>query len=111
MAHIVKWVKVREGLYKLVEDDDPRPAVKLKSHRGAPNIKYVPPWKKYESPMWFGGANDQIKASEQFTQERDREMQKDPKAARWEKSRREWFAKQKRGWRDKELKKLREQGL
>ena len=106
-----KWIQLSPGHYRLVEDDDPRPAVKLKARKGTPNIKYVPSWKKYETPMFMGDGHSQFDAADRFTKEREDAIHKDPKAARWEKSRREWFAKQKPAWRKKEIARLKEQGL
>jgi len=107
----MKWIEKSPGYYKLVEDDDPRPEVKLKAKEGSPTIKYVPSWKKYETPMFSGDGHSQFDAAEKFTQEREKELRTDGKAARWEKSRRDWFAKQKNAWRKKEIAKLKEKGL
>jgi hypothetical protein len=103
----MKWVMDSPNKFKLVDDEDPRPAVKLQSRAkgGAPTIKFVPSWKKYEKDLnLFDGAD-------KFSQERDMEIKTNPKAARWEKSRKEYYQKEKHEWRTKELAKLREQGL
>jgi hypothetical protein len=113
MAKNFKWVEVRNGNYKLVPNDDPRPEVNLpnKFKGGAPNIAFVPSWKKYETPMFIGDGHAQVNASEKFTAEREHAIRTDPKAARWEKSRVEWFNKQKHNWSKKEKERLRNEGL
>lgn len=105
MATNLKWVEERSGKYKLVTLDDPRPEVKLKSRRGTPTIKFTPSWKKYESSIHL------LDGADKFNKEREHAVKTDPKAARWEKSRREWFQKQKHAWREKEMAKLKEKGL
>jgi hypothetical protein len=111
MANKLKWVEVRSGRYKLVEPDDPRPEVKLQDRWGSPNVAFTPSWKKYETPMFIGDLKSKEEAVDKFSQEREHAIKVDPKAARWEKSRREWFQKQKHNWRNNEIQKLKEQGL
>jgi len=108
---VMKWIMVSPGRYKWVGDDDPRPSVKLKPKSGAPNIKFIPSWKKHEVPMFAGDGHTQFDAADKFDRERDHEIKTNPQAARWEKSRKEWFAKQKHNWRQNEMAKLKEKGL
>jgi hypothetical protein len=111
MANNLKWVEIRSGKYALVEKDDPRPAVNLKTRIGPPNVAFTPSWKKYENPMFVGDAKSTVEASDKFVAEREHAIKVDPKAARWEKSRKEWFGKQKHNWRNNEIAKLKSQGL
>jgi hypothetical protein len=113
MAKNFKWVEIRSGRYTLVPIDDPRPEIHLKDKAmdGAPNIAFTPSWKKYETPMFIGDGHAQYEASEKFTAEREHAIKTDPKAARWEKSRVEWFHKQKHNWSKKEKERLRNEGL
>jgi len=103
----MKWILSSPNQYKFVDDDDPRPAVKLKSKvkTGAPTIRFTPSWRQYEKNINQPGAADK------FEKEREFQLRTDPKSARWEKSRRDWFQKQKHDWRNKEIAKLKEQGL
>lgn len=98
-----KWVQSSPGRHKLVEDDDERPAVKLKKRKGAPVIKFVPSWKKHEKEMNLPhiGDKDQMDATDKFMSERDHAMKIDSKARRWEESRKETLAKNKPAWRKK----------
>ena len=111
MTKLYKWVEIRNGRYKLVPSTDPRPEVKLKSRKGAPNIQYTPPWKVHEQGMYIGTPKEQLDSASKFNDEREHQVKTDPKAAKWEKSRRDWFAKQKHSWRQKEMQKLKEQGI
>jgi len=106
-SFFMKWILLSPGQYKLVEDNDPRPGVELKSrvHTGAPTIKFNPSWRKYEKSVHL------LDGADKFTKERDHEIKTNPKAARWEKSRRESLQRQKHDWRNAELKKLREKGM
>ena len=94
-----------------MDRSDPRPEVKLKSNLGSPNVLYTPSWKKYENPMFFGDPKSTTEAADKFIQEREHSIKTDAKAARWEKSRKDWFQKQKHNWRNKEMQKLKERGL
>lgn len=58
----------------------------------------VPSWRRYEAEMRRGDPHDQLKAADKFTQEREHATKVDPKMAKWEKSRKEWFIKQKPKW-------------
>jgi predicted nucleic acid-binding Zn-ribbon protein len=70
----------------------------------------VPSWRKYESQMRSGDGHSQLDAAEKFTYERDVAVRQSSKMAKWEKSRRAWFQKQKHNWRNKEIAKLKEKG-
>ena len=111
MANNLKWVEIRSGRYTLVDQDDPRPEVNLKTRIGPPNIAFTPSWKKYETPMFIGDPKKQAEAADKFNEEREHAIKTDVKAARWEKSRKEWFGKQKHNWRNNEIAKLKSQGL
>lgn len=96
----MKWVQVRDGSYKFVEDSDSRPAVKLSSKRlGVPFTPFQPSWKKHESEMWNDDKRKSIAATDRFIEEREHEVRIDPRAARWEASRKERVAKDKPAWR------------
>jgi len=109
----MKWILLSPNRYKLVDDDDLRLEVKLPSKvkTGTPTVRFIPNWKKYETPMMIGDGHAQLDASDKFTAEKEHQLKTDPSAARWEKSRKEWFQKQKHNWRQKEMTKLREKGL
>lgn len=95
----MKWVLVRDGSYKYVTDDDARPSVVLPNKPlGSIFIPYNPSWKKYESEMWNDDKKRSIPATDKFIDEREHETRTDPKAARWEKSRKERVAKDKPAW-------------
>ena len=100
----VKWVEDTPGLYRLVDDEDPRPAVELPSRRGAPTIRYNPSWRKYEAGQFIGNADEQIEAGDKFLQEREHEMKVDPKARKWEESRKKSLLKDKPAWRKERMK-------
>ena len=100
----MKWVEIRSGKYKLVDDDDPRPEVGLESHKGSPNVQIAPPWKKYEVGQMIGNPDSQFDTSEKFEAERQHAMKTDPSWRRWEKSRRERMAKEKPAWRKERMK-------
>ena len=103
----MKWVQESPNKYRLVVDDDERKEVKLKSriHEGAPKVKFIPSWRRYEKNI------NEVGTADQFTKEREREINTNPEAARWEKSRREYYQKQKGAWLKNELRSLREKGL
>jgi len=58
-------------------------------------MSYTPTWKKYEEGMRTGSAEEQVKAGEAFSAERDFQMRNDPAARRWEQSRKETVAREK----------------
>lgn len=92
----MKWVSVRPGLSRLVEDSDPRPAIKLpKKKLGIPFTPYVPPWKQFEEGMLNPNSKNQAEYGDKFTAAREHEMRNDPKARKWEESRKERLAKDK----------------
>lgn len=96
---MTKWIKIREGNYKLVDDSDSRPEVKLPNKKmAAPFIPYSPPWKKYEQDIWNDSTNKSIAATDKFMAEREHETRTDPRAAKWEASRKERHAKDKPAW-------------
>lgn len=100
----MKWITVRPGNYKLVEDDDPRPEVKLPSRPGAPSTHFSPSWKKYEAGVFLGNAKQQEEYSDKFMAERAHAIKTDPQARRWEESRRKSVAKDKAAWRKERMK-------
>lgn len=96
----MKWVQARDGKYKYVDDSDSRPSVNLPNKKmGSFYVPYLPPWKKYESGIWNDDAKKSISATDKFIDERDHEIKVDPKAARWEKSRKASWDKDKPAWR------------
>jgi len=96
----MKWVLKHYGTYKLVEDSDPRPEVKL-PNKGMGKIftPYSPSWKKHEKNMWHEDTKTSQEATDKFIEEREHEIKTDPKAARWEKSRKATWEKDKPAWR------------
>lgn len=95
-----KWVKIRDGKYKYVPDSDSRPSVTLPTKKLGPvYIPFKPSWGKYERDMWNDDKDKSMKASDRFIDEREHETKTDPKAARWEASRKERWAKDKPEWR------------
>lgn len=102
----MKWILVRDGTYKYVEDSDPRPRVSLPSKGFSSSIftKFIPSWGKYEKDMW--NTNDKIsrRASDMFALERDHAIKTDPKAKRWEEGRKASWAKDKPLWAKKQAK-------
>ena len=105
---VMKWVLVRDGVNKFVEDSDERPAIKLPNKKfGIPFIPFTPPWKKYEEGMHSDNTKTSIESSEKFEQERDHTIKTDKLAARWEKSRKERWAKDKPYY----VKKVEEAGI
>ena len=104
----MKWVKVRDGVHKLVEDSDERPAVKLPNKKiGVPFIPYSPSWRKYEAGMHSDDTKTSIESSEKFEKEREHEMKTDSTARAWEKSRKESWQKDKPYY----VKKVEEAGI
>ena|SRR3990172_1198949 len=100
----MKWVLNTPGSYKLVEDEDPRPAVKLPSKPGMPNTRFTPSWKKYEAGQFLADPKKQRGYSDKFEAERNHAIKTDKAAARWEKSRRESLLKDKPAWRKERMK-------
>jgi len=89
----MKWIQSAPGNYKLVEDTDERPEVKLPSKTvGAPHVAYVPSWKKYEEAMRHPDSNQQGVASDKFIAEREHAIKTDPQAKRYEESRKARWA-------------------
>lgn len=66
--------------------------------KGTVSTPVVPSWRKYEKEMRTGTPNEQIDAMDKFISERDSAIKKDPKVAKWERSRKDWFNKQKPKW-------------
>jgi len=94
----VKWIQLSPGHYKLVEDDDERPAVKLKNKRGAPTVAFTPSWKKYEQNYWTPDSRDDKDLADKFIAERDYAMKTDSKAKKWEEGRKQEWARNKPEW-------------
>lgn len=95
----MKWVLKREGTYSLVEDSDPRPEVKLPNKRmGKVFTPYSPSWRKYEPDMWNTDTKRSRESADKFYLEREHALKTDPKAANWEKSRKESWAHDKPQW-------------
>jgi len=105
----VKWVELSPGRYKLVEDDDSRPAVKLKSRIGTPNVKFNPSWGKYEQNYWTPDpdVNSSNDLTDKFLDEREHQLKVNPKAKRWEEGRKKEWARNKPYW----VKQQREKGV
>jgi len=80
-------------------------------HTGSFAMKHHQTWGRYETAMRTGNLEQQVEASEKFTQERDHALKTDPKSAKYEKDRRESLAKDKPAWRKREMEKLRNKGL
>jgi hypothetical protein len=59
------------------------------------SIPFVPSWGKYEEGMHSDDKKFALDSSEKFEQEREHAMRTDPKAARWEKGRKEGWQKDK----------------
>lgn len=62
------------------------------------NIAYTPAWKRYEADLHSPDTKKQVAATEKFDLERQNELKKDPKARRWEASRKNEWAKAKPEW-------------
>lgn len=98
----MKWILVRDGTYKYVEDTDPRPRVSLPS-KGIAGFftKFSPSWGKYEKDMWNTDVKHSREASDKFALEREHAMKSDARAARWEQGRKAAWAKDKPLWAKK----------
>ena len=59
---------------------------------------FAPSWRKYESGMWGEDNKTAQSQADKFLTEREHEIKTDPRAARWEKSRKERWAKDKPAW-------------
>jgi hypothetical protein len=70
-------------------------------------IPYNPPWKKYEEGMKHPDSKKQGAFADKFYEVREHEMKTDPKAERWEKSRKEAWQKDKPYY----VKKVEEAGI
>lgn len=94
----MKWVKIRDGHYCLVEDDDKRAEVKLPS-RGIRNfyIGYKPKWAetfdRLNPDPAAMDAEGERKAMDVMLDEKEKELKSDKKAQRWERGRRASWAK------------------
>lgn len=99
-----KWVETTKGTYKLVDDNDVRPEVRLPNRQGAPHIMYTPSWATYEPLMHSGNPQTEISATEAFIAERDRETRHSEKARKWEEGRKKSWAREKPNWVKKERK-------
>ena len=106
----MKWVEVSPKKYRLVDDSDERPAIHLKSkplpHSSGIHTLYVPPWKKYEEGMKHPDNKHQGIEADKFIAEREFQVKNDPKAKRWEESRKAAWAKDKPQW----VKKMQQEG-
>ena len=95
----MKWIQSAPGNYKLVEDTDERPEVKLPSRTvGAPHIAFVPPWKKYEEAMKHPDSKQQGVATDKFMAEREHAIKTDPQARKYEESRKARWTADKPQW-------------
>ncbi len=95
----MKWIQSAPGNFRLVDDDDERPAVKLPSRViGAPHVAFTPSWKKYEEGMKHPDSKDQGLYTDKFLAEREHAMKTDPQAKRWEETRKASWAKDKPQW-------------
>lgn len=97
-----KWVQSSPGCYKLVDKDDPRPEVKLKSAltngSGSPYLKFNPSWKKYEDGMWSGDKKTSMDRTDKFLAEREHALKTDSRAKNWEEGRKKEWARNKPYW-------------
>lgn len=94
-----KWIMASPGNYKLVDDSDERPAVKLPSKTiGVPHIGFTPSWKKYEEGMKHQDSKNQVDYTDKFMAERDHAIKTDPRAKRWEEGRKKEWANAKPEW-------------
>lgn len=62
------------------------------------SVPYSPPWKKHEKGMWNTDDKTSRESADKFHLEREHEVKTDPRAARWEKSRKASWAKDKPTW-------------
>lgn len=108
MKNPYKWIETSPGHYKLVDRDDPRPEKEPqgKSFGGSTYVKFSPSWRKYEGDIHNENASPdaQAEAADKFVAEREHQMKIDPRAASWEKSRKESLAREKPIWRREMLK-------
>ena len=99
-----KWIEAKLGTYKLVDINDPRPAVEMPSKfkeavgKKTTTTPFNPSWKKYEKGMWSGDKETSIAQTDKFLDERDHAVKTDPRAKRWEAGRKQEWAKNKRYW-------------
>ena len=102
----MKWVLTSPNHYKLVPDDDPRPAVLLPDRKGVPTLLFTPSWRKYEQNYWSPDPDKKISndKTDKFLAEREHETKTNLKARRWEESRKKEWAKNKPAWRKKMMK-------
>ena len=63
------------------------------------SISFSPSWKKYEKSIWHEDTKTSQESTDKFIEEREHEIKTDPKAARWEKSRKATWDKDKPAWR------------
>jgi hypothetical protein len=95
----MKWVLLSPGNYKLVDDEDERPAVKLPSHKpGKIFTPFAPSWKKYEEGMKHPDSPNQGEYADKFIAEREHQLKVDPQAKKWEESRKAVWAREKPQW-------------
>jgi hypothetical protein len=95
----MKWVMKSPGNYKLVDDTDERPAVKLPSQKvGSFYNPFTPSWKKYEEAMRHPDSNQQGVATDKFMAERDHALRTDPQAKKYEESRKARWVADKPQW-------------
>lgn len=88
----MKWVKIREGHYRLVGDDDTRPAVKLPSKKiGNFFLGYSPGWagtfKRLSPHPEAMDAVGEREATDVMLGEKEKELKVDKKAQKWERGR------------------------
>jgi len=101
----MKWVKIREGYHKYVEDSDDRPAVILKNKKGIPYIKTSIPWASTEKYITIGDPEKERQAADIFDSERKEWTKTSLKLRRWEEDRKKSWAKDKPAWRKEQMKK------
>jgi hypothetical protein len=95
----MKWIMQSPGSYRLVDDSDERPAVKLPSKKpGSPNLRYTPSWKKYEEGMKHQDSKNQVESGDKFMDAREHAMRTDPQAKKWEESRKATLVREKPQW-------------
>lgn len=106
----MKWVEISPKKYRLVDDGDERPAVKLKNQpipkASSIHLLYTPSWKKYEEGMKHPDSKNQVVSGDRFLAERAFQVRNDPKAKRYEESRKEAWSKEKPQW----IKKMQKEG-
>ena len=102
-----KWVEIEPNYYKFVDDSDPRPPTKLKPRSiGSTYLKFSPSWRKYEQNFFNldPDKKEDFKRTDAFLDERDYETRTDPRARRWEDSRKKEWARNKPAWRKQMMK-------